>query len=157
MLCGKCRKPLLCKYCGEPEFSQCIDAEHDFVPDEFMIPDHCQCKKFRAADCEECSKIKEYINKDMMWNIKSTIEAIQIFIMMICLIGFVVGMIFVIIGIPMVWGKPLDYQVFPWVIYILGWCMPIGLVNLLFMFASDKDWRDNYEDHSWIRNIREKP
>ena len=52
--------------------------------------------------------------KDAMWYFLSITEAIQIFIGLACFIGFVVGMIFVFIAIPMVWGKPLSYQPFPW-------------------------------------------
>ncbi len=158
MLCGKCRTPLLCKRCNEPEYSQRIDVERDFTPEEleFMIPDNCQCERFRPEDCEICSKIKEYVGLDAMWYIKSTFEAIIIFIMCICFIGFAVGMIFVFIGIPTVWGKPLDYQVFPWVNYVLGFSIPVGLVSMLFMASWDGSWRDSYEDHSWIRNIKEE-
>jgi hypothetical protein len=94
------------------------------------------------------SEEKRYIDKDAMWYIKSIIEAIQVFIALICFIGFVVGMLFVFIAIFMVWNKPIGYQPFPWVQHVLAWCIPIGLVNILFMISSDSRWREGYEDHS---------
>lgn len=152
MLCGKCKKPLVCKYCGEVEYSRDEDIEDEHERRFY----ECRCDKFRSNECEECAKIKVYVNKDIMWYVKSIVEAILILIMTICLVGFVVGMIFVLIAIPMVWGKPLSYQPFPWLNCVMAWSICVGLVNLLFLFSLENDWRDHYEDRSMVFNIKEK-
>jgi len=138
MLCGRCKKQILCKCCGETEYSQHVDDGHDFVPDE------CHCEKFKPDDCQECAKVKRYVNKDITWHIKTWVEAIQIFILMVCLIGFV-GTFVIMWAYP----KPLVQLVMA-----LSFC--IGLLNFLIMLSSDKDWRDDYEDRSMVFNIREK-
>ena len=139
MLCGRCKKPLYCEYCGDIEYSQELHDRHKFIP----------------SKCE-CEKIKRYVNKDEMWYIKSALEAIMIFIGVVCLLGSVIGFAFVLIAIPMVWGEPLSYQPFPWLNHVMAWSICVGLVNLLFMFSVDNEWRESYEDHSTVFNIREK-
>lgn len=149
MLCGRCKKPILCISCGETEYSQHVDDGHDFVPDE------CHCEKFKPDDCQECAKVKRYVDKDKMWYIKTWVETIQISIFMVCLIGTVISFIVLIVAFPIVWGKPISYQPIPWLNNLMGWSVCVGLVNFLLMLSCDKNWRDDYEDHSMIFNIRE--
>jgi hypothetical protein len=146
MLCGKCKEPLLCKYCGETEHSR-RDKDGPYV---------CICERFIYEDCQECAKVKEYVNKDAMWYIKSIFEAILILIGTVCFLGFVIGMIFVLIGIPMVWGKPLSYHPFPWLNMVLAVSICVGLVDILFLISFDSHWREEYEDHSMVFPIKEK-
>lgn len=138
MLCGKCKKPLLCKHCGETEYSQHVDDGQD------CIYDACRCERFRYDDCKECAKITTYVGIDARWYIKSTIEVIQIGIFVICLIGFVVGFI------------AMWFNQKPWVSNTMGWSMGVGVVNVLFMVSADSRWRDDYEDRSMVFPIREK-
>jgi hypothetical protein len=140
MLCGRCKKPLLCKVCGETENSQTAPWNHKFDPEE----------------CEDCKDDPTYLKKDVMWYFKSITEAIQVFIGCICLIGFVVGMLLVLVSIPFVWGKPISYQPFPWLGVVMSWSISVGLVNGLFILSRDNRWREDYIDHSMIINIREK-
>jgi hypothetical protein len=139
MLCGKCKNPILCRCCGETEYSDLVFDGHKFKPD----------------DCEYCKENPTYINKDFMWHFKAITEAIQIFIGLICAIGFVGGMIFVIIAIPMVLGKPISYQPFPWLGGVMAYSISIGLINGLFIIARDNRWREDYIDRSTVDNIRE--
>ncbi len=127
MLCGRCEKPILCQCCGETEYSQEVRDGHKFIPD----------------DCE-CEKVVRYIDKDTMWNIKSTIEAIQIFVFIVCLIGFIVAFL-------VMWFSQAR-----WVSDLIGWSMAIGLINFLFLISCDYDWRENYIDHSTVMYIREE-
>lgn len=151
MLCGRCEKPLLCRDCGEVEYSRDVDIE-DERDRRFY---ECICKKFRQDKCE-CEKEIRYINKDAMWYIKSTLEAIMMFIGAVCFLGFVIGMVFVFIAIPMVWGKPISYQPFPWLNYVMSWSICVGFVNLLIIVSCDSRWREDYEDHSMVFPIEEK-
>ena len=139
MLCGRCKKPILCICCGETEYSQEVYNGHNFMPDK----------------CE-CEKIKRYVDKDKMWYIKTWVEAIQILIFMVCLIGTVVSFVFLLIAFPMVVGKPISYQPFPWLNTLMAWSVCAGLLNFLIMLSCDKEWRRDYEDHSMVFNIREK-
>ena len=141
MLCGYCGKQIICLYCDETEYSPAAAGGHRFEPEK----------------CE-CEKVDRYINKDAMWYIKSTYEAILIFIGTICFIGFVVGMIFVLISIPMVWGKPISYHPFPWLNYVMAWSICLGLVDMLFLLSCDKEWRDDYKEYieEFETEIRQK-
>lgn len=140
MLCGRCKKPILCICCGETEYSQEVYDGHKFMPDK----------------CQECAKIKRYVDKDKMWYVKTWVEIIQIFIFMVCLMGTVASFIILIVMFFMVVGKPLSYQPFPWLNNLMAWSVCVGLVNFLIMLSCDKNWRDDYEDHSMVFNIREK-
>jgi len=84
--------------------------------------------------------------KDFMWYFQSITEAIQIFIALICFIGFVVGFTIVLVMIPFVWGKPIDYQPLPWLNYLLAWSICPGLLNMVFLMSRDKEWRRDYRD-----------
>jgi len=84
--------------------------------------------------------------KDFMYHFQSITEAIQIFIALVCFIGFVVGMLFVFIAIPMMWNKPMSYQPFPWLNYVLAWSICPGLVNFVFLISREKEWRRDYRD-----------
>ena len=129
MICGYCGKEILCIRCDETEYSQAA-GDHRFEPEK------CDCRK-----------VNRYINKDAMWYIKSIYETILIGISCICFIGFVVGMIFVIISIPMIWNKPISYHPYPWLLGLMSWSIGIGLANMLFMLCFDKRWRDDYKEH----------
>jgi len=139
MLCGKCNKPILCKCCGETEYSDYVDDGHKFIP----------------SDCNFCKENPTYIDKDIMWYVKSIIEAFLILILIVCLIGFVAGVISIIIAIPLTWGKPLSYYPYPWLNNVMVWSVCIGFVNFLIMVSCDKEWREDYIDHSSVRNIEE--
>lgn len=91
--------------------------------------------------------------KDFMWYAKSTTEAIMLGIGLVCFLGFIVGMIFVFIGIPMVWNKPISYQPFPWLNYLLAWSICPGLVNLLIILSCDKEWRQDYRNEEDAENF----
>ena len=132
MLCARCKQPIPCKSCGSTEYSQYED-----------IDDSCICDRFRPDKCEHCEKIPIYINKDIMWYIKSTIEVIQILVFLACLIGFISSW-FVLI-----WNKEIANL-------MIGFSIPIGLVNALFIATSDSRWRESYEDFSIEDYIREK-
>ncbi len=84
--------------------------------------------------------------KDTIYHIKTVIEIIHILIALICVIGFVGGFIIVLVFIPMIWGKPIGYQPLPWLNYVMGWSMGIGLSNFLIMLSCDKEWRRDYRD-----------
>lgn len=71
--------------------------------------------------------------KDTMWYIKSTIEAIMIFIFMACLIGFVVSLF-----IP-IWNKEIAN-------IVMGWSVSIGVFNGFFLVSCDGGWRRDYRD-----------
>lgn len=143
MLCGHCRKQILCIRCDETEYSQTAGT-HRFEPEK----------------CE-CERVDRYENKDAMWYIKSAYEAILIFIGCICLIGFVLGMIFVLALIPMVWGKPISYHPFPWLGAVMAWSICVGLVDILFMASWNYDygerWRDDYKVHIEEYEREKKP
>ncbi len=139
MLCGKCKRPILCKCCGETEYSDFVYDGHNFVED----------------DCQHCKENPTYIDKDFKWHFKTITEIIQILIACMCLIGFVVGMIFLCITIPIVWGKPISYQPFPWLGHIMAWSIGVGFINGLFLISLDKDWRENYIDRSMVFNIKD--
>lgn len=84
--------------------------------------------------------------KDIMWHIKAWSEAIQIFIFLVCLIGFIASFIIMMFDIPDVWGKPITYRPHSWSTDLMGWCMSVGLINFLFLISRDKDWRRDYRD-----------
>jgi len=84
--------------------------------------------------------------KDIMWYIKSVLEAIMIFVFIVCLIGFVATLIIMVVGIPMVWGKPISYHPFPWFNQLAGWSICIGLINLVVMISYERYWRRDYRD-----------
>ena len=73
--------------------------------------------------------------KDTKWHIKSTLEAIQIFFFVICLVGAIICLIAVcFLPEPEMIGS------------ILGWFTSVGFVNFLFLISSDSKWRQDYED-----------
>jgi hypothetical protein len=84
--------------------------------------------------------------KNTIWYAKSTIEAIMIGIACICLLGLIVGVIFMAISFPMILGKPISYHPFPWLNDLMGWSVCIGFINFLFMISWEKDWRRDYRD-----------
>jgi len=118
---------MLCICCGETEYSQEVYNGHEFMPD--------RC---------ECEKIKIYVNKDRMWYTKTWVEAIQVLIFMVCLIGFIVSW-FVLI-----WDNEIAST-------IMGFSVGIGAFNFLAMLSANSRWREDYEDHSMVFNIKEKP
>jgi hypothetical protein len=71
--------------------------------------------------------------KDFMWYVKSTFEAILIFIFMVCLIGFVVSLF-----IP-IWSKEIAN-------IVMGLSVSIGVFNGFFLVAWDSRWRQDYRD-----------
>lgn len=79
-----------------------------------------------------------YIGKDFMWYAKSILEAIMIFIFIVCLIGFIISII------------SLCFCQKPWVNILMGWSFGIGFVNSLFIISSEKDWRVWYEDRGCL-------
>ena len=85
--------------------------------------------------------------KDLMWYIKSVTEAIQIFVFLICAIGFIITFLIMLCTLPEVWGKPISYNPDSVIGDIMGWCVGIGLVNFLFLISRDKDWRRDYRDN----------
>jgi len=129
MLCGKCNKPILCKCCGETEYSDDVRDGHKFIP----------------SDCQFCKENPTYIDKDIMWYVKSIIEAFQILILIICLIVFFASWWFVL----MCNNKLVSNN-------MMGWSVCVGLVNFLIMVSCDKEWREDYIDHSSVRNISEE-
>ena len=139
MICGRCGKQILCKVCGDTENSQETPWCHDFKPD----------------DCE-CEKIPRYIGIDWKWKVKSICEVIMIAIFMACLAGFLISFVSMIILLPKVIGTSIHENLYPWLNNLMGWSICVGLVNFLFMISCDKDWRRDYEDHSWAERIREK-
>ncbi len=96
--------------------------------------------------------------KDTMWHIKTWIEVIQIFIFMVCLIGFVGSFIIMLVSIPVIWEKPISYQPLPWLNCVMAWSMGIGLPNFLCMLSCDKEWRRDYRDEKdaekfdWVKS-----
>ena len=138
MICGRCGKQILCEECGDTENSQ----------------ETPWCHKFKPAKCE-CEKTPRYINKDWKWKVKSIFEVIVILIAVICFFGFVAGMICVVVLIPFVWGTS-TINPYPWLNHLLAWSICVGLFNLLIILSCDKEWRREYEDHSWPERIREK-
>ena len=74
------------------------------------------------------------INKDIMWYVKSIIEAIMLFIFMACLIGFIASLVI------------MFFCQKEWVNILMGCSVCIGVVNSLFLFSCDKEWRRDYRD-----------
>jgi len=128
MLCGKCKRPLICEYCLETEFSPNAEeyGKHKFVPTK------CECEK----------EIK-YINLDAMWYIRSFFDVVMILIFLICLIGFIASW-FVLI-----WNKEIAN-------IMMGCSFCVGLVNILFLVSSNDGWRVFYEDDHMVFDIKEE-
>ena len=129
MLCGRCKEPLICRDCDGTELqcSQEIYGKH----------------KFRSKECEYCKENPIYIDKDAMWYIKSTLDAIMILIFLSCLIGFILSLLVFF------WNKEVSNL-------MMGFSVCIGLVNILFMISVDDRWREDYIDRSMVFPIKEK-
>jgi hypothetical protein len=134
MLCGRCKKPIICE--------DCLVTEQECLQEQDKYHKH----KFTPTECE-CESIPRYIGQDIMWNIKSVFEAIIIFIFVACFLGFIISF-FTLWFIPS-WLENVHNTVFA-----ISVC--VGVVDIFFMAAWESDWREDYRDRSTITNIREK-
>ena len=134
MLCGRCGKPITCEQC-------CVTEQECYDDSETFGGKH----KFEPTECE-CESIPRYIDKDIMWNVKSVFEAIIIFVFVACFLGFIISF-FTLWFIPK-WLENVHNTVFA-----ISVC--VGVFDILLMASWDKEWREDYRDRGWVDNIRE--